>query len=169
MKILFVGWYYADAAGLHAAHQKDLLCSSSHATDVKHRGEDSRIAGSKISPSILLSGTSNFTASNERCHYRSRLAILRHRGEVPFFRGWSRPSDREVKPIPHVSAARCILAMLPDTISDVNRLKGRTGNNAQSRDQLGPMQSRSAERCSANDRQVSSGSALYQTFQKQKR
>lgn len=80
---------YSPAAPCKCAslYIKSSLC----VTNAKHRIRVGNRAGSKIFPSILLSGTSNFTAESERCHCGKYYS-----GEIPFFSGAASP-DREVK------------------------------------------------------------------------
>lgn len=145
MKIWFTDRCYANAAGLHPApYIKKISFARARTTDAKHRVQvRMEDHGSKISPSILLSGTSNFTANNGRCYTIGAASLLEQRAKWLFFGGGCDPSTGRLNPFRNVSGARRVLAALHDTISDVNQLKGRNRNNAQSRDQLGPMQSRS--------------------------
>jgi len=147
MKILFADRRYADAVGIatrHAAHQKDSLCSSSRATDTKHRVQMRMVES--LDQRFLLQSCWVVRVISPRitsaCHYRSRLAA-RHSAKCLFFGGGRALPTGEVKPISQrfgcTTHSRCV-AWYDFRRQPAQRTKR---NNAQSRDQLGPMQSRS--------------------------
>ena len=101
MKISFVGWCDANTAGIatrHAAHQKDSLCPSSRATDAKYRVQvwmaESRYQRSFLQSCWVVQVISPRITSTATI----RTAWLLGKVSL-FFRGQSRPPDREVKPI----------------------------------------------------------------------